>query len=127
MDTITVDFERGAYNALRTVFGQLINVNGCFFYLTQSTLRKATVLGQKQYIVEDSNQFDAEIRMFVAMIDALAFVPIADISIALNVLQNIGLTQGFCLFWTTLSVPILKEDQFQMPILLNDLPLCFHQ
>ena len=88
LDTVTVDFEPGAYGALRSIFGQNLNVNGCFFHLTQSTFRKATEFGLRQYIVEESDDFNPDIRMFVAMVDALAFVPIQDLQIAVNALHN---------------------------------------
>ena len=86
--TITVDFERGAYNAFRNVFGQQIVINGCFFHLTQSTFRKACELGLRRYIVDGSPQFRQDIRMFVGMIDALAFVPLGHLNVAGQVLIN---------------------------------------
>ena len=76
VQTITVDFEQGAYNAFRNVFGQQLNVNGCFFHLTQFTFRKECELGLRTFIVDGSPQFRQDIRMFVGMIDALAFVPL---------------------------------------------------
>ena len=88
LETITVDFERGAYGAFKSVFGQHIDVNGCFFHLTQSTQRKAGDLGLKPYIMDNSERLDPDIRMFVAMIDAMAFVPIPDLQAALNALNN---------------------------------------
>ena len=90
VQTITVDFERGAYNAFRNVFGQQIIINGCFFHLTQSTFRKAVELGLRQYIVDGSPQLRADFRMFVGMIDAMAFVPLGHLHVAVQVLtQNI--------------------------------------
>ena len=86
--TITVDFERGAYNAFRNVFGQQIVINGCFFHLIQSTFRKACELGLRRYIVDGSPQFRQDIRMFVGMIDALAFVPLGHLNVAGQVLIN---------------------------------------
>ena len=86
--TITVDFERGAYNAFRNMFGQQIVINGCFFHLIQSTFRKACELGLRRYIVDGSPQFRQDIRMFVGMIDALAFVPLGHLNVAGQVLIN---------------------------------------
>ena len=48
--------------------------------LTQSTKRKAGDLVLKPSIMDDSKRLDSEICMFVAIIDAMAFVPIADFS-----------------------------------------------
>ena len=85
---ITVDFEMGAYNAFRNVFGQQIVVNGCFFHLTQSTLRKARELGLAIYIQDGSQHVRRDFRMIAGMIDALAFVPPGHLNIAVLVLQN---------------------------------------
>ena len=88
VSSITVDFEQGAYDAFRNVFGLQININGCFYHLTQSTFRKACELGLRQIIVDGSQQFRADIRMFVGMIDALAFVPAGHIYVAARWLIN---------------------------------------
>ena len=88
LETITVHFERGAYGAFQSFFVQHIDNNGCFFHLSQSTQRKAGDLDFKPYIMDDSERLDPSIRMLVAMIDAMAFVPIADLQVALNALNN---------------------------------------
>ena len=85
---ISVDFEIGAYNAFRNVFGPHIRVNGCFFHLTQSTLRKARDLGLGIYIQEGSQHLRRDFRTFAGMIDAMAFVPPGHLNIAVQVLQN---------------------------------------
>ena len=46
---VTCDFEQGAYNPLRFVFGQNVRIVGCFFHLKQSTFQKAVELGLRQY------------------------------------------------------------------------------
>ena len=85
---ITVDFEVGAYQAFRNIFGQQVNVNGCLFHLAQSTLRKARELGLGPYIQEGSQHIRQDFRMFAGMIDAMAFVPIGRLPLACQVLQN---------------------------------------
>ena len=85
---ITVDFEMGVYQAFRNVFGQQVRVNGCFFHLTQSTLRKARELGLGIYIQEGSQYLRNDFRKFAGMIDALAFIPPGHVNLAVQVLQN---------------------------------------
>ena len=61
LTTVTCDYERGAYNALRQTFGGNLRVVGCFFHLKQSTFRKAVELGLRQYIVDGSPTLDHNI------------------------------------------------------------------
>lgn len=85
---INLDFEEAAYTAFLHVFGPNIYVNGCFFHLTKNTLKKATELGLRQYIIESSPTMNREFRRFAGMIDALAFVPVGHLNIAVQVLRN---------------------------------------
>ena len=56
---------------------------GCFFHLTQSTWRKVQELG----LVVAFNT-DAIFKEFVAMVDALAFFPINDVTAGMAYLQR---------------------------------------
>lgn len=85
---ITVDFEQGAYEAFKNVFGQHIEVTACFFHLKQSTFRYAVDLGLRQLIVDGSPTMRQDIRTFVGMIDALAFLPIAHLNLGVISLYN---------------------------------------
>lgn len=85
---VNCDFERAAFNAVRQVFGANIRIAGCFFHLKQSTFRRAVELGLRQYIVDGSITLDEDMRNYVGMIDAMAFVPIRDIPIAVLTLQD---------------------------------------
>ena len=85
---VTVDFEQRAYEAFRNVFGQHIVVNGCFFHLVQSTFRNAVDLGLRQFIVDGSPTLRPDIRTFVGMIDALAFLPIGHVNLGVMALHN---------------------------------------
>ena len=85
---ITDDFEQAAYYAFKNVFGQQIVVNGCFFHLKQSMFRYAGNLGLRQLIVDGSPTLRPEIRTFVGMIDALAFLPIGHLNLGVMVLYN---------------------------------------
>ena len=90
---VSVDFEMAAYNAIRMVFGPLISIGGCFYHLTQSTYRKACELGLKQLIDTGTPQnpnphYRPDLRQFAAMIDALAFLPPAQVQIGVMVLYR---------------------------------------
>ena len=85
---ITVDFEQAAYDAVRQVFGQQLNIHGCFFHLTQSTWRNLVDLGLRQLY---DNDYDT--KRFVGMMDGLAFLPVNDIPLGVGVLRRI-IVQG---------------------------------
>jgi len=46
--TVVCDFEAAAMNAVGTVFGEHVSVQGCFYNLYQSTWRKVQELGLAQ-------------------------------------------------------------------------------
>jgi hypothetical protein len=69
---IMLDFELAAINAITTVFGNEIVINCCFFHLCQATFRKVQELG----LVVMYNDENLELKHFVGMLDALAFLPI---------------------------------------------------
>ncbi|CAK9292207.1 unnamed protein product [Gordionus sp. m RMFG-2023] len=72
--TIYMDFEKAAINAVENTLGRDINIQGCFYHLTQSTHRKIQELG-----LESSYRNDPMLCLFAAMIDGLAFLPIHDV------------------------------------------------
>jgi len=72
---INVDFEKAVINAIKTVIGEDVQIQGCFFHLCQSTHRKIQQLGLEQ--LYRSNE---EFSHFCGMIDSLAFLPINDIN-----------------------------------------------
>ncbi|KAE9545182.1 hypothetical protein AGLY_000725 [Aphis glycines] len=47
---IHVDFERAIITAIKHVLGEHVNIQGCFYHLTQSTYRKVQELGLQQLI-----------------------------------------------------------------------------
>lgn len=68
---IVVDFEIAVHNALKTVLGVGIEIQGCFYHLTQSTWRKIQSEGlQAEYLANE------ELRHFCGQIDGLAFLPV---------------------------------------------------
>jgi len=80
-----LDFELAVINAAKLVFGNHINIKGCFYHLCQSTYRKVQELGLSQRY-----QKDESFRMFCAMIDSLAFLPLNKVQEGMECLkQNI--------------------------------------
>jgi len=57
------------------VLGSHVNVQGCFHHLTQSTWRKVQELGLTTAYKDDDN-----VKHFCGMLDALAFLPLNDIT-----------------------------------------------
>lgn len=67
---VIIDFERSVELAMHAVFGPHVQIQYCFYHLTQSTWRKIQALGlAHQY------QTDDEFRIFCGQLDALAFLP----------------------------------------------------
>ncbi|KAL8593787.1 hypothetical protein ACOMHN_041261 [Nucella lapillus] len=81
--TIVIDFEQAMMRAILAVLGDHITVQGCFYHLTQSTWRKIQELGM-------TNRYrDAEeVKLFCGMVDALALLPIGDLTEALDFLED---------------------------------------
>lgn len=67
---VIVDFERGVEHAIHSVFGDHVNIQYCFYHLTQSIWRKIQSLGLTN-VYETVDDF----RLFCGQIDALAFLP----------------------------------------------------
>lgn len=88
--TVVCDFEQAAINAVTAVLGSHVNVQGCFYHLTQSTWRKVQELGLKTAYKDDDN-----VKHFCGMLDALAFLPLNDITEGMNhIRQNIPTGNG---------------------------------
>lgn len=82
-NTIVCDFELAVIKAAKSIFGDHIGVQGCFFHLTQSTWRKIQELGLSQMYQENR-----DVKLFCGMIDALAFLPCDKISEGLVFLRD---------------------------------------
>ena len=122
---ITDDFEQAAYYAFKNVFGQQIVVNGCFFHLKQSMFRYAGNLGLRQLIVDGSPTLRPDIRTFVEMIDALAFLPIGHLNLGVMVLYNNipdPIVRPLLDYFVTFTA-----TSYQMPIRQEGLRPCFPQ
>ena len=71
---VTIDFEQSVFKAIANVYGQNVNVKGCFYHLTQSTWRKVQQLG-----LTAEYKSDEKVRHFCGMMDGLAFLPLDDV------------------------------------------------
>lgn len=72
--SVIIDFERPVEIALRVVFGEQVQVQFCFYHLSQSIWRQIQHLGLKN-LYELNNEF----RLFCGQLDALAFLPPEDV------------------------------------------------
>ena len=64
------DFEKAFHQALEDVFGENVNIKGCYFHLSQSIQRRI----QEQNLVQMYRE-NEELRLKSTMLAALAFVP----------------------------------------------------
>ena len=81
---LLVDFEQAVINSFAAIFGQNVELNGCFFHLCQSTWRKIQSLGLMQIYKDNINNF----QEFAGMLDAIAFLPRNDVSLGITYLRN---------------------------------------
>ena len=72
--SVIIDFERPVEKALRVVFGEQVQVQFCFYHLSQSIWRRIQHLGLKN-LYELNNEF----RLFCGQLDALVFLPPEDV------------------------------------------------
>ena len=81
-ETVTLDFEIAAINALELIFPNA-EINGCFFHLKRSMYRKIQALGyQKEYCK------NLEFASKCKMIAALAFVPLEEVEKTFHALKE---------------------------------------
>ena len=77
-----IDFEKAAQNAFEAVHPNT-DLFACFFHLCNNVWRKVQRAGLQQRYEDD-----AEFSIFVRMIMALAFIPLADLDTAFDELFN---------------------------------------
>lgn len=80
---IIIDFERSVENAITSIFGEHVNVQFCFYHLTQCIWRKIQLLGLTEMYVNDD-----DFRLFCGQIDALAFLPVDDVAEGMSYLRD---------------------------------------
>lgn len=68
--TISCDFEIAIHNAIKSMLGAHIRIQGCFYHLTQSTWRKIQNEGLSVLYKTDES-----VKHFCGMLDGLAFLP----------------------------------------------------
>ncbi|KAF0751606.1 Uncharacterized protein FWK35_00018339 [Aphis craccivora] len=71
---VHVDFEKAVINAIKIVIGERVEVNGCFYHLTQATHRQL----QKMGLINDYKS-DEDFSIFCQQLDVLAFLPLCDV------------------------------------------------
>ena len=70
--------------AAKAIFGESVQIQGCFYHLTQNTWRKIHDLGLAQdYKDNDDN------KLFCGMIDSLAFLPCDQVLEGMEYLQSV--------------------------------------
>ncbi|RMZ96587.1 hypothetical protein BpHYR1_017597 [Brachionus plicatilis] len=79
-NSMNVDFEMAAINAIKLIFK--CKVNACYFHLCQSIWRKI----QKTGLVK--NWFDDKFRLSFRRLQALVFIPISDVHLALDYIKQ---------------------------------------
>ena len=81
--TVVVDFEQAAIIAVRTVLGQHVVIQLCFYHLTQSTWRHI----QDTTLVPLYNK-NENVKQFCRMLDALAFLPVVEVPAGMGYLRD---------------------------------------
>ena len=105
---IMVDFEAAALAAVRQVFGDYVDMLGCFYNLMQATWCKIQALSLAT-LCRDDEQF----RLFVGMLDGLAFLPVDDVSAGLAWLKTVAPANLVTYFWVKGHSRSLKLVPFE--------------
>jgi hypothetical protein len=71
---VVTDFEDGLLRATSAVFGRQVDHQGCFYHLTRATWRRI-----QKHRLATHYMTDPEFRQFCNTLDALAFLPTADL------------------------------------------------
>lgn len=81
--TIIMDFEIAAIQAVQESLGNDVNIQGCFFHLCQNTWRKIQELGLVNLYRNDEN-----FQLFCGKLNGLAFLPEDDVVAGMLELRN---------------------------------------
>jgi len=66
-----IDFVKAAINVIKTVLGELVEVNDCFYHLAQATHSHIQKMGLENYY-----RLDEEFSLFCRQLYTLAFLPV---------------------------------------------------
>ena len=91
---MVTDFEDGLLRATSAVFGRQVDHQGCFYHLTQATWRRI-----QKHRLATHYMTDPEFRQFCNTLDALAFLPTADLQEGIAYIRSI-----------TPDEPVASED-----------------
>ena len=78
------DFEDVVLRAVTAVFDRHINLQGCFYHLTQASWRLIQQLGLVPLYKNDD-----DLRVFCGMMDGLAFLPVPDLTNGIHLLRTL--------------------------------------
>ena len=81
--TVLCDFEIALIRAVQDVFGDITNIQGCFYHFTQSTWRKIQEEGLTQ-----EYKGNEDFKLLCAKLDGLAFLPNAKVQEAFESLRG---------------------------------------
>ena len=126
---IVCDFELSIINAVSTVLGPHVSVQGCFYHLCQSTWRKIQDLGLTTAYKEIE-----DVKRFCGMLDALAFLPLAEVKEGLRHIYDTipdvpGLQELLTYFDATYVMGTFRRIQRRaspVPLRLRPIPPLFN-
>ena len=81
---IVVEYEIAIQNAARSAISLNINIQRCFYHLTQATWRRVQSEG-----LQAAYKSDQDVRNFSGMLDSLAFMPVDRVSDGMRYLQDV--------------------------------------
>ena len=81
--SFNVDFELATFNAVKSVFGDLVQIYGCYFHLSQSFFRNVQLKG-----LLNDYRYDKNFRKCFNLSQALAFLPPEDVQAGFLLLRN---------------------------------------
>lgn len=82
-NTVICDFEQAAINSLTATLGRHVAVKGCFYHIMQSSWQKIQELG-----LTNAYRNNEELKHFCGMLDALAFLPLAEVGDGMTFLRG---------------------------------------
>jgi hypothetical protein len=84
VQTIIPDFDDAVLIAVIDVFGRHINLQGCFYHMTQASWRKIQQLGLMPLYNNDD-----DFRLFCGMMESLAFLPVPYLTNGIHLLRTL--------------------------------------